>query len=177
MDLPKYARVERERRWLVRPGAEWRAEAYAKRLVDLYLECGNLRLREITDMDSGRVVRKLTKKYAPLGLAAQPICTLFLSVEEHRALGEMAGRPLVKVRHYVRENDHVFGVDVFEGALAGLVIAELEVDDAEALARAASPAWTLEEITGQSFFACGRLAGMTAAELRGHPRAAEFLGK
>ncbi|MDF9829991.1 CYTH domain-containing protein [Parabacteroides sp. PF5-6] len=51
-----------------------------------------------------------------------------------------------KVRHWVKEGDHTWEVDVFQGANEGLILAELELqteDEAFAL-----PAWIGREVTG-----------------------------
>ena len=157
---PKYARIERERRFLVSRSFDWRAgaEPYARRIVDRYLSCGLLRVRAMTDLDTGRVVRKLTKKYAAHGPAAQPITTIYLTADEHAALAALPGRDLTKVRHYVKLGAHVWGFDAFEGSLAGLVISELELEQADDLAALEPPPWAEREVTGDPTYACGTLA-------------------
>ena len=64
MTVPKYARIEYERRFLVDPNSDWRSfvKPYTKRLADRYLACGRLRLRRLEDSDTGRVAFKMTKK-------------------------------------------------------------------------------------------------------------------
>lgn len=53
--------------------------------------------------------------------------------------------PVEKIRYHVEHRGHVWEVDVFEGANAGLVVAELELtDEQEAFAR---PAWLGEEVS------------------------------
>ncbi len=61
-------------------------------------------------------------------------------------LDELCMRPLIeKTRHLVDHGDHVWEVDVFEGDNAGLVVAEVELDDPdEAFER---PAWIGEEVS------------------------------
>ena len=46
MTVPKYSRIEFERRFLVDPDAGWQrtAKPYSKLLEDRYLDCGRLRL-------------------------------------------------------------------------------------------------------------------------------------
>jgi adenylate cyclase len=63
---------------------------------------------------------------------------------------------LEKVRHRVPYADHVFEVDEFLGANAGLVVAEIELDDAsEAFAR---PKWLGEEVTDDVRYYSSNLA-------------------
>jgi adenylate cyclase len=50
-----------------------------------------------------------------------------------------------KIRHYVRFGGFLWEVDVFEGANAGLVVAEIELPDADA--DFARPDWAGHEVT------------------------------
>ena len=54
--------------------------------------------------------------------------------------------PLIeKTRHYVRHAGHLWEIDVFEGANAGLVVAEIELDDIdESFSR---PGWLGQEVS------------------------------
>jgi adenylate cyclase len=53
--------------------------------------------------------------------------------------------PVQKTRYHVEHQGHVWEVDVFQGANAGLVVAELELDDEqESFAR---PAWLGDEVS------------------------------
>lgn len=54
--------------------------------------------------------------------------------------------PLIeKTRHYVQYADHLWEIDVFEGANAGLVVAEIELDDVkESFSR---PGWLGREVS------------------------------
>ena len=67
--------------------------------------------------------------------------------DANEILTELAEKPLIeKVRYYVQFADHVWEVDVFEGDNAGLVVAEVELSDAdEAFER---PPWLGEEVSG-----------------------------
>lgn len=75
------------------------------------------------------------------------------------------GKVIEKTRHHVRHGGYLYEVDVFEGRLAGLVIAELETPDvvpAEKL-----PPWLGREVTreGQHYnasLALGDLPGFAA---------------
>ncbi len=55
----KYTRVEYERRFLVSPQAEWRStvEPYSKSFEDKYLQSSRLRLRVLTDSDTGQRIK------------------------------------------------------------------------------------------------------------------------
>jgi CYTH domain-containing protein len=167
MDRPKYARWEHERRFLVRAeDARFLSNAPRSRLVeDRYLSCGRLRLRKLTDSDSGSVTFKLTKKYASGSALSQPIVTVFLSSDEHTALRALAGADLRKRRFHDGVLGRVFSVDVFEGPLAGLVLCSVETDTLEELERVALPRYAGPEVTRDPFFCGGRLCAATAEEL------------
>ena len=165
---PKYSRWEFERRFIVspNPSLDLVAESYRKRLSDHYLLCGDLRLRELRDSDSDRIVRKLTKKYSRRDDSSQPITTIFLSETEYDALRALPGRCLTKVRHYVQVGKVIFAVDVFEGHLQGLITSEVELGSFDELAAIVPPSWARQEITADPFFRGGNLASSSREDLR-----------
>lgn len=67
--------------------------------------------------------------------------------DAHTMLQELCSGPIVeKTRYHVRHEDQEWEVDVFEGDNAGLVVAEIELDDeAQTFTR---PPWVGEEVTG-----------------------------
>jgi CYTH domain-containing protein len=166
--LPRYAKREVERRFLVAPDAPWRALAapYARRISDRYLACGLLRLRRLVDLDTGRTVLKLTKKYPGPGVSDHPIVTILLEEPEYAALAALPAHPLEKVRHWIEHEGRTFGVDVFEGPLAGLITAETEARDPAELSSVQPPPWTCLEVTDDPFFTGGGLARATADAVR-----------
>jgi adenylate cyclase len=66
------------------------------------------------------------------------------------------GRAIEKARHHVRHQGRLFEVDVFAGALAGLVMAELETP--ETVADAELPPWLGREVTGDRSYLNASLA-------------------
>lgn len=66
-------------------------------------------------------------------------------------LEELCPAPLIeKVRHRIAHQDHIWDVDVFSGDNAGLVIAEVELNDEDELV--ALPDWVEREVTGESAY-------------------------
>ena len=63
--LPKYAHWVAERRFLVDAGRLPARLGRARRIEDLYIEGGRLRLRRVTELSTGEQTFKLAKKYAP----------------------------------------------------------------------------------------------------------------
>ena len=61
-------------------------------------------------------------------------------------LAELADGPVVsKTRHFVKIGNHVFEIDEFDGANAGLVVAEVELADADE--EYPRPSWLGAEVT------------------------------
>ncbi|WP_445193028.1 hypothetical protein ACT009_03705 [Sphingomonas sp. Tas61C01] len=155
----KYAHVERERRFLV--DAERCPDlsgAPAIRIEDRYVIGTRFRLRRMTELGSGRVVLKLAKKYDVADVLARPMVTAYLTDAEYSLFATMPGLPIEKVRYRVVEGSDVFGIDRFEGALAGLLMAEIECEDAKTLAAVTVPAWVTREVTNDAAYQGGSLA-------------------
>jgi len=129
MDLLKYAKVERERRWLLDGLPPFPDDARQVRIVDRYLHGTRLRLREVTETD-GTVVRKLGHKVRLGDDAREVACTsLYLDDAEWAALGALPGDVLTKLRVFVPHGEHIVALDVFESPHAGLVLAEIDGGD------------------------------------------------
>lgn len=149
--------IEIERRFLV-TGPGWRDGAIrARRLVQGYLarEDGvSVRLRLADDR------ARLTIK-GPGGLI-RPEFEYDVPPEDAVAMLDAlcAGRRLAKTRHDVPHGGLTWEVDVFEGQLAGLVLAEVELpatDHALVL-----PPWAGREVTDDSRYANAVLASADA---------------
>jgi hypothetical protein len=158
----KYAQVERERRFLLAappPGVPTRRTL----IEDRYLRGMRLRLRRMTDLDgpAGSVTFKLTQKIPAPDGSPGLITTIYLSAAEYAAFTLIPANLLRKVRLSYPP----LGVDVFEGPLDGLVMAEAEFDDPAGEAQFAAPTQAIAEVTTDVRFSGGRLVGLTAADL------------
>ena len=164
MSASKYAQVERERRFLVREVP--RAEPWARRAItDLYLEGTRIRLRQSVGIVDGQVevVRKLTQKLPdvlPVGGRRGTITTMYLDEAEYESLSSLSGRWLTKERLSFPS----LGVDVFQGRLAGLIIAEVEFSDDDAMLQFVAPSWCRAEITEHDGLTGGNLARIAMLE-------------
>ena len=128
----KYARVERERRFLLaRPPAPLGADY--REIEDLYFPETTLRLRAVRAPDGSPLQWKLgQKQLGPGGPAEQITTSLYLSEPEYTLLERLPGRRLRKRRYDHAHAGRAFAIDVFLGALDGLVLAEVNADtDAE----------------------------------------------
>lgn len=153
---PKYAWVERERRWLCR-AVPFDRVLRSERLRDLYVTGTQLRLREATPLDGGEPMRRLGRK-ADVSASVRLLTSIYLSPEEYRLLCALPGRVLHKTRHYLeRVHDADISVDCFEGVLGGLVMAEAEFDSVEAMRAYRAPDFVTREVTDDLRFTGGEL--------------------
>lgn len=159
-DLPKYAHWVAERRFLVdsRNLPDLKA-ADARLIEDLYIDGGRLRLRRTTMPGAGEMEFKLAKKYAPDNPLIGPMTNLYLNAEEYEVLNVLPGARLSKRRHKVG----AFVVDVFEGALKGLVLAECEASNRMAAMAFDVPGWCVREVTNEVDYTGWRLAQQQVA--------------
>ena len=164
----KYTRVEYERRFLVPPHTDWRShvEPYSKTLEDKYLRSTRLRLRLLTDSDTGRRLIKLTKKSGSISPFYQTISRILLSPDEYELISGLEGDCFKKVRYYHTHLARVFSIDVFEGELEGLVLCETEAENLEELMSAEPPAYAKHEVTADLFFSGGNLCRTRRSELQ-----------
>lgn len=128
--------------------------ATARLIEDRYVPGTALRLRRVTAPD-GSVVHKLGKKYPGAGLSSRPMTNIYLDAAEYAALAALPAALLFKRRHDVGGG---FAIDVFEGALAGLMLAEISTDDDAELAAIVVPSWCSVEVTEDLAYAGGTLA-------------------
>jgi CYTH domain-containing protein len=171
LDPYRYAKPERERRFLVSPAALPALSGDFARIEDRYLAGTRVRLRAMTEQPAGRVLYKLTQKLESADPRLRHITTLYLSEAEHRVFARLPGALLAKRRHRATSEGLEWGVDVFEGALSGLVLAEREFDSDAELRAAAPPAFAACEVTDDDAFSGGALAFAHAAALLAHASA------
>lgn len=163
----KYTRIEYERRFIVPTRSDWRAniEPYSKIFEDKYLRNTRLRLRVLTDTDTGRRIIKLSKKAESPSPYFQTISRILLSPAEYELFDGLAGDRLKKERHYHRHLGRVFSIDAFKGELEGLFLCETEADGMEDLMSVQFPSFATHEVTEDSFFTGGNLCRTTRADL------------
>jgi CYTH domain-containing protein len=160
----KYARPERERRFLLAAVPDDVEPLSVSMITDRYIEKTRLRLRRMvtTSPEGEELLYKFGQKVPGSNGRRALITNLYLSAAEYGTLGQLPGRVLTKRRYRIPP----FSVDVFEGALAGLILAEIEFDSDQAMSAFAPPRWSLAEVTADQRFTGGRLVSASADELR-----------
>ena len=156
---PKYARIELERRWQVdsaaRPALD---DAPVTLIEDRYLAGTRMRVRRMHRPDLDETRWKLTKKYECAEPRSRPIVTTYLTQAEHAALSALPGHDLTKRRLHFEHAGRWWSLDLFCGALDGLVILECEAEDRHALDALVPPDWVLREVTDLPHWQGGALA-------------------
>ena len=156
---PKYAHVERERRWLVDPTRRPCVDGLSHVLVeDAYIIGTRLRLRRMTDSANNDHAYKLTKKYEADDPLARPIVTFYLTEQEFDLLASLPARTLAKRRYAMPVERAIFSLDRFEGPLAGLELVEIEWPDDAGLRTLRAPPWAIREVSAEPDYQGGALA-------------------
>lgn len=163
----KYPRVEYERRFLVAHNSKWRnyVESYSKRYEDSYLRQSRLRVRKLTDLDTGRQVIKLTKKFESPSPYFQTNSRIILSELEYNLFDKLESDDISKVRYYHNYENSLFSIDVFEGELTGLILCEHEAESLQDLMIVTPPDYVISEVTEDTFFTGGNLSRIKHTEL------------
>lgn len=158
----KYARVERERRFLLAAPPIPSAVTATRVITDHYLPGGRLRLRRAQSPD-GCAELKLTQKVpaARPGTVQGLVTNIYLSPAEYDVLATLPARALTKTRFSVPP----LGIDVFAGQLRGLVLAEAEFATDTEAESFAPPSECVAEVTDDARFTGGRIVRATRAEL------------
>ena len=158
----KYARIEWERRFLLDRFPRDTVCTRVRHISDRYIEGTTLRLRRQSDSD-GQTVFKLTQKLGDKADGARQglITSMYLTNVEFDVLTRLPARVLTKTRHSVPP----FGIDVFDGVLSGLVLAEAEFSSAAEAAALALPSFIGPEVSDDARFTGGHLVTVSRVEL------------
>ena len=169
----KYARVERERRYLLSdlPEGLTRADPHLQ-ITDNYITGTRLRLRKVREPRTNKWTVKFTQKFAPdtADLSRTKITNIYLTALEAESLSIFNANEVRKNRYYFDFAGRRFSVDMFLGDLFGLVLAETSFETDGELEGFAKPAFALADVTNDPVFSGGRLAELTFSEVRQHIR-------
>lgn len=156
---PKYAHIERERRWLMDPAQRPALPSAYVLIEDRYITGTRLRVRRMTDSATGVTALKLTKKYDAADPRARPIVTTYLTSTEYMLFSSLPAAALTKRRFKLgAANDLTWSVDQFDLSLAGLELAEIEWPDDVGLRDLPSPPGAVREVSDDPRYEGGSLA-------------------
>lgn len=140
-------------------------EVKSREILDIYLpassEHAKLRIRKQGDS------YEITKKEPVTGTDSshQNENTIPLTEEEFNELSTLQGKRVQKIRYYYEENGVMYEIDVFQDALEGLVLVDVEFKSNEDKAKFIPPDWVLADVTQEKFLAGGVLCGKAHAEI------------
>ena len=165
----KYARVERERRYLLAdlPEGVTRADHHLQ-ITDNYITGTRLRIRKVRDPQTNKWVVKFTQKFAPdpEDLSRTIITTLYLNATEAETLSIFEANEIRKNRYYFDFEGRRFSIDMFLGDLFGLILAEVSFETAAELDVFPKPPFAIADVTKDVIFSGGKLSELTFADVR-----------
>src|SRR6266478_6624057 len=132
----KYARIERERRYLLQdlPEGLTRADHHLQ-ITDNYITGTRLRIRKVRDPKTNKWIVKFTQKFAPNpeDLSRTIITNTYLNAIEAEILAVFEANEIRKNRYQFEFEGRPFSIDMFLGDLFGLVLAEADFETDEDL--------------------------------------------
>ena len=165
----RYARVERERRYLLRdlPEGMTRADPHLQ-ITDNYITGTRLRLRKVREPRSNKWTVKFTQKYAPdpNDLSRTIITNTYLNALEAEVFAIFNTNEIRKNRYPFEFEGRKFSVDMFLGDLFGLVLAEAGFETDEELDNFRKPPFALADVTNEPLFSGSRLCELTFSDVR-----------
>jgi CYTH domain-containing protein len=165
----KYARVERERRYLLQdlPAGLTRASPHVQ-ITDNYITGTRLRLRKVRDPQTNKWTVKLTQKFAPdtTNSSHTIITNIYLNALEAEQFGMFQENEIRKNRYWFQFEGRKFSVDMFLGDLFGLVLAEVSFETDQELDDYSRPPFAIADVTNIELFTGGRLCQLSFADIR-----------
>lgn len=166
----KYARVERERRYLLQdlPEGLSRADPHVQ-ITDNYISGTRLRIRKVRNPGTNKWTVKFTQKFAPdpQDFSRTIITNTYLNALEAETLSMFDANEIRKNRYHFEYEGRKFSVDMFLGDLFGLVLAEISFETDEELDSFTKPPFAIADVTNNELFTGGRLCEQTFEDIRG----------
>jgi len=165
----KYARIERERRYLLRdlPEGLTRADPHLQ-ITDNYITGTRLRIRKVREPRANKWTVKFTQKFAPdpNDLSRTVITNTYLNALEAEVLSVFDTNEIRKNRYPFEFDGRKFSVDMFLGDLFGLVLAEVSFETDEDLDNFTAPPFAVADVTNEPLFTGARLSELTFSDVR-----------
>lgn len=163
----KYARIERERRFLLGQLPPQLDPDNFQRLHDRYILGAPMRLRRVETPSGVPLLTKLGQKIVdpenPESTRHRLMTTIYLTPEEGEVFASLPAHSSIKRRYKLAEQGWTFVIDSYEApnTAKGLLIAEVECDTDEALDAIQCPSWALREITDEPQWSGAKLSAST----------------
>jgi CYTH domain-containing protein len=165
----KYARVERERRYLLQdlPEGLTRADHHLQ-ITDNYITGTRLRIRKVRDPKTNKWIVKFTQKFAanPDDLSRTIITNTYLNATEAETLSIFDANEIRKNRYPFPFEGREFSIDMFLGDLFGLVMAEVSFETDQEVDNFQKPPFAIADVTNNEIFSGGKLSELTFEDIR-----------
>ena len=165
----KYARVERERRYLLQdlPEGLTRADHHLQ-ITDNYITGTRLRIRKVRDPKTNKWIVKFTQKFAanPDDLSRTIITNTYLNAIEAETLSIFDANEIRKNRYPFPFEGREFSIDMFLGDLFGLVMAEVSFETDQEVDNFQKPPFAIADVTNNEIFSGGKLSELTFEDIR-----------
>lgn len=165
----KYARLERERRYLLQdlPEGLSRADDH-RQITDNYITGTRLRIRKVRDPRTNKWTVKFAQKFAlaPEDFSRTIITNIYLNAREAETLAIFEANEIRKNRYPFDFEGRRFSIDMFLGDLFGLVLAEVSFETDQELDSFPLPRFALADVTNNELFTGGRLCHLSFADVR-----------
>lgn len=154
--------LEFERLFLAKKLPDGLEKCKNKEVLDIYLPHDShhpvLRLRK-----NGDKYEMTKKEVVSAGVFKEQ--TIILAPEEFNAIEKLEGKRVHKIRYFYPHNGHTLEIGVFQGALKGLVLIDVEFPSEEDMKNFTAPDFFLTEVKNKSFLAGGMLCGKSYADI------------
>ncbi|MBW2972725.1 hypothetical protein KY359_06845 [Candidatus Woesearchaeota archaeon] len=156
--------IELEKTYLAKKLPEGLAECRKKEIIDIYIPKSHphpkLRIRKNGDR------YEMTKKEPVADDASQQEeQTIILTEEEFSSLTKLDGKKTHKIRYHYPYEGRMAEIDVFQGALKGLIVIDFEFDTEEDKDAFMMPDFCLADVTHEQFIAGGMVCGRSYEDI------------
>jgi CYTH domain-containing protein len=158
----RYAQLEREQRWLL--SSVPRAATDERVIVDHNRSGTSLRLRMIEEGDQAvyKLCQKVRVNQGDPRLVK--ITNIYLSTSEFDQLSVTPASIVAKNRWTLNAGGVTYAIDEFKGRHAGLILAEVELDEHAPLV--AKPSFAIAEVSDDDEYSGGWLAEAAETDIR-----------
>ncbi len=134
-------------------------------ILDRYIERTRLRLRHVRNPSSNESTRILQQRFVTVKGSETRLDEIHLNDQEY-SLFEKLGGPEIRKNRYFHEFDLVTtAFDVYLGPLRGLTLARAEFESRAEMDSYATPAFSVIEVTNESFFSGEKLVYKSFADV------------
>ena len=157
--------LELEKTYLLKNIPTWLSLYPNKELIDIYIplesEHAHLRIRKYGD--HMMIMKK--ELVDPYDLSSQQESVIHLTLDEFSVLSQVPGKRIHKRRYYFPYQGLALEIDIFQEALSGLILVDVEFPDEASKMKFQMPEFCLCEVTQDVTFAWWSLCGKNYSDI------------